>query len=391
MKTLYVVSDNDRLKFIFEEFEEVELAIHLKKHEPEIECDAVILDGGLVHHQQLAEIREWYPNHPIFYKLGHVPSKAIMSNIRTVCEAYHIHLLSEYLDDSQIANDVIDSIFEREREAYPQIISFFGTHSGAGVSTTVFSVAKMLSQRVQEKVVVLSLNPWDPSDYFLNYNGRYLNEIKLDLKMNALNEKKLIESVCYYEEEGFYHLAGNWDVKLQRYFKGEEIYQLIELARRCFDVVLIDAGTHYDNACSTQSYKSSELKFLVTTQEDKGYRCYWRHAFQQMIEPLEGDSSNYMLIINRYMPGVSLINEKDMQKELDMSLLTTIPDQDIRAHLAINQKKLLADEGDNQYRKSIAVIINSIIARANLTKVEIEDDQKKGFLSKLFSRNKAAM
>ena len=187
-----------------------------------------------------------------------------------------------------------------------------------------------------------------------------------------------------------YHLAGNRDVKLQRFYQTEEISHLIEVAKNSFDIVLIDGGSHFDNACYAQSFLSSDLKFLVTTQETKGYRNYYPLVYQQLLEPIKGSPDDFILLINRYRPNYSLINEKDLQEELEMNLLTSIPDQDVIGAVAIKQSEFLYDTGDSDYKSAMETIINTIIGKANLTRDESEQpiDEPKGFFANLFGRKK---
>lgn len=387
MKSIYIVSQKSNLKELFlKDRKFFEVVVRLEDIEPKIECDLLLLSGDRVSLDEISKVRSLYPEIPIFYKLEDITSQQMMKQVQTICEAYNIKLIRERIVDTQLYDHIVYHTFEQEKELSPRTIGFFGTHSGAGVSTTVMGIARDISQRVDEKVLVLSLNPWDPSDYFLNYQGKYLNDLKIDLKTGTLSPKKFSESVYFYEKEGFYHLAGNRDIKMQRYFTVEEVFTLIELAKDMFDLVLIDAGCHFDNACYAQAFLSTDLKFLVTTQETKGYNGYWPYVYQQLIEPIDGSPESFMLIINRYMTGVSLINEKEMKKQLGMEVLATVPEQDVHAYIASEEKKLLYEQGDNGYRRSIHSIGNSIIANARLVNKDVEIEDKKGFLSQLFSK-----
>lgn len=385
---IYLISQNALLKELLASIPEVTFVAQIPKFDTSISCKAIVVDGGIFTYSELKGLRQGYPNIPIFYQIQRVTNELQTKNIQTICAAYEITTLSEYYSAEQVKEDVEEHLFRKSDSRRNQIISFFGTHSGAGVSTTVLNVADLMAQKVNEKVLVLSLNPWDPSDYFLPYKGEYLSDLKIELKNNGLTEEKLQKAVHSYPSS-FYHLAGNRDIKLQRYYHTDEISALLEVAKRVFNVILIDGGTHFDNAAFGQSYKQSDIKFLIATQEPKGFRGYWPHIFHQLLEPIGGKTNEFLLIMNQYIPDISLINEKGISEELDMSLLATIPNVNFYGPMAIAQKKLLHTvTADKEYTLALETIINSIVTRVGLTiKPELQNEQKnKGIFKNLFRK-----
>ncbi|WP_216776813.1 ParA family protein [Metabacillus halosaccharovorans] len=380
-----IVSNEHNYKQQFESYEQIELALVFDKvkddNNTSIQISALVVDGQNIPYTDLERVRDIFPDIPIFYKLNNVTNVISTKNIKRVCAAHKVIAINEHLTPEQVASEIVRLLTDQKGYASNRIISFFGTHSGAGVSTTVLNVGRGLSERIQGKVLVLSLNAWDPSDYFLEYRGEYLNDLKVDLKTKSLTESRLKEALFRYKD--FYHLAGNRDIKLQRYFTNEEIAHLIDVAKEVFDVILIDGGTHFDTACASQAFISSELKFVITNQEDKGYRGYFPHVFQQLLEPIGASKSDFMLIVNKYQPNMSLISENDLEEELEMQKIAMIPDLEVLGPIAIRQKKLLYDlsEGKNAYRKSLESICNLIISEAKLPekKLTSHDSNNKFF------------
>lgn len=380
-----IVSNEHNYKQQFESYEQIELALVFDKvkddNNTSIQISALVVDGQNIPYTDLERVRDIFPDIPIFYKLHNVTNVISTKNIKRVCAAHKVIAINEHLTPEQVASEIVRLLTDQKGYASNRIISFFGTHSGAGVSTTVLNVGRGLSERIQGKVLVLSLNAWDPSDYFLEYRGEYLNDLKVDLKTKSLTESRLKEALFRYKD--FYHLAGNRDIKLQRYFTNEEIAHLIDVAKEVFDVILIDGGTHFDTACASQAFISSELKFVITNQEDKGYRGYFPHVFHQLLEPIGASKSDFMLIVNKYQPNMSLISENDLEEELEMQKIAMIPDLEVLGPIAIRQKKLLYDlsEGKNAYRKSLESICNLIISEAKLPekKLTSHDSNNKFF------------
>lgn len=388
-----VISRDGQYKERFEQIEDIELAVWLDEVKEDyplsVDIQALVCDGNLVTIKELPRLREKFGSIPIFYQVPKTDSSLLLKNIERICTAYQIQVLSEYLNRDQVVQEVFQKLFNREDASKKRIVSLFGTHSNAGVSTTTLNLARAISERVQDKVLVLSLNAWDSADYFLNYDGLYLNDLKVDLEMQKLTPAKLHQALCFYN--GFYHLAGNRDIKAQRYYTSEEIEHLIDVAKENFDLIIIDGGTHFDNACAAQAYVSSNLRFIVTTQEDKGYRGYFPHVFNQLLEPAGGKKEDFMLIINKFEPDISLISEQDLEEELEISRITTIPSMDILGKLAIRQRKLLYDISNDLYRKPLNTVANLIISEGNLTEkpnLTNEEKSNKGLFS-IFSKKRA--
>lgn len=381
-----VLSSVSRYKELLEAEESIASAVISESLE-EMEFDALLIDGKNVSYRELEGIRERFPTTSIFYKLHEVKAEVVTKTITRICVAHKIKPLNEYYTVEQTVKEVVKHLTENDDFASHPIVSFFGTHSGVGVSTTVLNLARAISERVQDKVLVLSLNAWDPSDYFYDYRGMYLNDLKVDLKSKALTKARLHEALHY--QKSFYHLAGNRDVKMQRYFNNEEIQHLIEVAKEDFDLILIDGGTHFDTAVAAQSYLDSNLKFVVTNQEDKGYRGYFPYTFQQLIEPVGGKRDDFMLIINRYQINMSLINEKDLEEDMEMNRIATIPDMGPVGTISMRQKRLMYEDSDNIYRKPIDVISNLIISEAQLTEkpqISAEEEHPKRGMFGLFGK-----
>ena len=387
---LLVISENALYKESFEEIEEISLVVAQPLMREDIDCHAIFLDGETVHVSDLANIRAMYGDIPIFYRMANVQNTYLLQNIIITCNGHEIIPVNEMLTMEQMKDFIAQKLFQSASNKKRRIVSFFGTHSGAGVSTTILNVADLLAKRIDGRVLVLSLNPWDPSDYFLPYKGLYLNDLKIDLHTRSLTDKRLLSSVHQYPDS-FYHLAGNRDIKQQRYFSSDEIDYLLTQAHDLFDVVLVDGGTHFDNACYGQSFLASTMRFLVSTQEPKGYQGYWPHIYEQLLQPLGAKTHDFAFVLNRYAPLNELGTEKDIAEELNMSLITTIPDEGALGSSAITQKRLLSENGvTREYTSALAVLVRAIQHEYELKeKDSFAEEAPKSLFAKLIPRKKA--
>ncbi len=377
---IYVISESKEYKELIESIDEVTNAVTIPKLEEDVDCKAIFVDGESLPVSMLKDLRDLYPSIPVFFHSNNIQNGPMLNHTLKQCSAHQVQHIKEELTKSQAVEDFALYLFRKESLNKKHVVSFFGTHSGAGVSTTIMNVADLLAKRIEGKVLVLSLNPWDPADYFLNYTGRYLNDLKIHLNHQTLSDERLLSSLHHYENS-FYHLAGNRDVKQQRFYSSNEIQYLINRARDLFDVVLIDGGPHFDNSCYAQAFRESDFKVLITTQEPKGFQGYFPHIFEQLIAPLGGRADDYLLVINRFSPQVALATEKDISERLGMPHLTTIPDEGVLGDSAITQKTLLHENvTDKEYVATLLPIVRVIIAEYNLKQNDIQEPiQDKGF------------
>lgn len=383
-----LTNQNHHVKEQFENFSDITLCLVHQDYQREMttDVDVLYLDGSLIETTAFSFLRERYPTAHIFYNMEENLSPSIRTNIEDICHGYTISPLPEHLSLNEAAQHIVNVLNLEKGKTQARIISFFGTHGGAGVSTTVINVARVLGDMATQSILVLSLNPWDKADYFLDYRGKYLDDIRIDLRNKDLTPEKLKKATHHHSS--FYQLGGNREIKLQRWYQPKEIDYLIDVAKETFDLILIDGGSHFDNACYAQAFVSAHIRFLVTTQEDKGYRHHYPLVYNQLIAPFQYSKDDFILLINKYEQNFSLIKDKELEEELEMRSLTNIPDQATVGAIAIHQKTLLYDLGDQAYKAAIQKVSNTIFARAKLTKDESADinNKKQGLFGGLFKK-----
>jgi MinD-like ATPase involved in chromosome partitioning or flagellar assembly len=385
---LGIITNLDGFKHEFENYKNVNVIVRQNVVE-NMFADMLLLINDTIETSELKLVRNMYPDVDIYYVMTDFPGEIEFDKVKAITSAYKIKM-TPVLSDVKSISEHFKSILAKTNKR-KKIFSFFGTHSGAGNSTTVLNTASTIGTMVRPatKITVLSLNPYDSSDYFLNYNGSHLEDIKIELSKD-FDEAKLMNAMCHYKEHGFNHLAGNTlKMKIHDYTE-DEIEHLIKVANRLSDIVLIDGGTFFDNACYAMAYEKADVKFLVTTQEEKGFNSNWKQTYSQMVQHLQGslqtNLKDYLLILNRYNEGVSLIDEKDLSEQMGMALLGTIPDMDMYGPLAIAEKRLLLDVADKHYRKSLESIARSIMGFSQIHEIE-RSDEKRSFFKKLVRRS----
>lgn len=331
--------------------------VHEVKNIVSANYQVVLISDRIVDFELLPYMREKFKNQTLFYLLNR-SSLRISQQIEPVAHAQDINIIYPTQTNTQIIRHM-ESILKPEENADKyRVVAFYGTHPQVGVTSTVMSIASRLGILTGTKIGVLGLNPWNPGDYFFRYNGNYLDELSTQLANKILTPSQLLSSmgIC----NSFHYLAGNRSIKKQFKYYVEEVLFLIELAKEVFDLVLIDAGAHFDNAMSLQALSNSDVNFLITNQQGWGHR-FWTYSFEQIIEPLGFRKSDFLLIINKYQQSAQLLTAKQIAQEYGLPLVRYIADL---GHLGISaerEKLLLLDYNDPEYDKDIYSLAQTLI------------------------------
>ena len=206
-----------------------------------------------------------------------------------------------------------------------RVATFFSAGGNVGLTNTVYSVGLALSKLSNAKVGVLSLNAWDDGSDYLIEAKDFLDTLKPRLAGKKLvDNEDFISRFVEIEANSLYVLAGNRNSRLVRNFTEEEAMYLIDRSQEVFDVVLIDAGGHLDNALSAQAVYSAQYKYSLITQQPKVLKRY-RQMEEDVLTPLLIEKKNIRFLLNKYQEKSYLLDAKKVAKELDLHDIHTIP------------------------------------------------------------------
>ncbi|MBA2176827.1 hypothetical protein H0266_18265 [Halobacillus locisalis] len=344
-----------------------------KKKEQHMPSVLLISDKD-VNPEELSNIQSQHEY--IFYLVTNSYSKPIEKNIRSLCHLNDITLIPPRLTEEQIAERVFTTI-NPEAEKENNVVSFLSTASNIGVTTLTLNVAHSFAKHSKAKIGVLLLNAWESGEVLLpNFTGSYLNDIKGKLSNKLLDSDEEFRAI-FHSYENMYVLGGNRNTRLERLFNKEEISYLIERAKKEFDIVLIDAGSHFDNALMIQVLEESSHKYIVSNQQPKVMN-HWKRVNRTILEPLGYSKEEFMLIINEYNANNSLQNATDITKEFETMLLTTIPWSSYGA-VSEADSKFLYDFNDAPFNESIDHIMKAISRENDIPLEEVVKKRKSLF------------
>lgn len=206
-----------------------------------------------------------------------------------------------------------------------RIATFFSAGGNVGVTNTVYSVALALSKLSDAKIGVLSLNAWDDGTDYLPEAKDFLDSLKPRLAGKQLdNNEEFLKRFVKVEENNLYILPGNRNGRLVRNFKVEEVSYLIDRSQQVFDVVLIDAGGHLDNALSAQAIYEAGHRYAILTQQPKVLKRF-NQLEEDILTPLSIEKKHIRFILNKYQEKSYLLDSKKIAKEKDLQDVHTIP------------------------------------------------------------------
>lgn len=332
--------------------------------------DLILLSEEKVEPDQLYTIRERLKPSRIFYLIKD-GSFTHVKRMKMIADGVGIDLLLPFFSPNEIVDYVVKSLFQAQQEGICPVISFLGASPGVGVTSTILSFANAIADVSEVKVGVLGMNVFNPGLTFFDvYLGEHIDEMKARLTNHLFQTEDLIKSM-HQTKVGFYYLAGNRNIKMQYYYQPHEADYLIDVARRNFDIVLIDAGSYVNSAFTVQALAQADITYLIVDQKPSTIEQFRRTRKEVRIEP-------DFIIINRYKKIDELFSAKEVEAEIGMPLLMTLPDVERYGYSAEMQKKFIYSFQLNEYNSPIQMAARGLLSRYNMPlKANIQNQKTK--------------
>ncbi len=308
-----------------------------------------------------------------------------MRRMKLMCSTHGLIFIPPYFE-GDLVREIEKNLFPHSYEYKKgRSIAFFGTHPGVGVTTIAMGAADYISKKVDGRIGVLNLNPWDEGIHEVE-KGKSLDEIYTAMKNNSLDHDQLFQA--FSKQNEFYTLQGNRDLKKIIYYDYKTISKLIEMSEELFDLVILDVGAHMENALSIQGMLSADMHYLVTTQERKGLFSFAKTQ-EQILDWLKFDPAHFLLIVNKNSEQRSIL-PRTISLKLNVPLLLDIGYLDAEQIEKVENNNKFISEFE-KVEESFSQLAQGIIAEYGLTiKNDVNRNIKaKGILS-LFN-SKAAV
>lgn len=365
------------------QYGQIEAIIQLDKEQADqtsvlTDCSVVLLSDRQIDLFELDGLTARFPDRAkLVYLMSYRNSLESTKEAELVCKRLGIGFIPPKRTAEQIAIELLkrfDSGFSTPEKG-GQIITFYGAIAQAGLTATVLSFAQELSQTVEAKIGVLSLNAYTPGDHFAPYKTSYLNDLYTQIKdTKVLTSAELANQMQPVED--FHYLAGNTDLTKRYRFSSESAQHLISCARQQFDIVLIDAGANSDNNLCIQSLLHADMRVVVTTQQPSALDMW--HRASDLMKRISGFEKGlpFMLLLNKY--NKLLGDMKAFEQQMAVPLLGWLPDLKEEALLCEAERRLLTTIDDAKYRDQLREMGLLLHERFEWPLQQGEADRKRG-------------
>jgi len=288
--------------------------------------DVWIVSDELLDIQEAVALRTCYPHNKFIYLLSNHSDAHAMKTAQSLCAAHGIRYISPYHTPEQVAVRVGSVCFARERQT-SKVIAAIAALPQIGLTSSLLKTAVAIARLSGIRVGVFGLNGWNPGDNGMNYAAKYLDELWGGLQGKQLQAGELRGKMQQIAPD-VYYLAGNRDLKKLYYYHTDGISWLIEKARECFDLVLLDAGSYPDHALAAQSIHSADLLLVQSTQSQQA-KEQWRRLYEHILQPVfHVQDKPAMLVFNRMARSPDMENEKQLSRQLTMPYIGSFPQVD---------------------------------------------------------------
>jgi pilus assembly protein CpaE len=237
-----------------------------------------------------------------------------------------------------------------------------------GATTVAVSTAISLAQTTHLSVGLLDLNLKSP-DIKDNFNiaqaGKSLFSLRPKYSTNSLKASDILDHCYTYTGYKNLHLLlGSHRRDTAGDLTMEQTKNLLEAAKRTFDIVIADVHTFPDNAATVCAIKHADERWIVTQPNYASFKsswadwydCFWRHCGLE--------KSDFSLIVNRSNANHS-IKVSGIGTELGMKVEGVISNViGGRGIKAVNDGvPLLLTENNGFFTKEINLITEQLLGR----------------------------
>lgn len=260
-------------------------------------------------------------------------------------------------------------------EVNNRLFIFHGCDRKVGTTMIAHSIAKMLSNKLPDKkILMISLNGHDDIHYSKN-NGSTIESIKMKVDNNLLSSQDL-EMSCSRDDK-LYVLGGVSGIFEHRNYSPEFPLKILGKALELFDIVVADCGNELDSGLCIGTLKSGGIPVMIMCQNQSTLIRY------ENSKKLYGAIGvNFCIyVINRYSDDdpndVSYIrNRLDIK---DSEVVFTVKDENSYSRLAEIDEQIILEYRCPGFSEDLRDIVFEMMKTAGIAEVKKENAKRKLF------------
>ncbi|GFZ78496.1 hypothetical protein GCM10008018_24970 [Paenibacillus marchantiophytorum] len=268
-----------------------------------------------------------------------------------MCKLMRLDYIQPGRSTAVIADDIrawVDGAGGDQANTQPRgkLLTFVGSTPNIGTTLASFGVAYSLALETSKKVGYLCLNL--KSSKLHRYLGREehvftLDGLRAELKAQSLTPDRLLQ-VCDKPKggHGLHVLYGNMLREQAEFFSPSEIVHLLRVARRSFDICIIEVNAYWDNAATVCGLLEADSRIVATTADIAHFQEDFSRWIKQVgsVFGLQADSFELLAVQTDWHAKHSEFTIKDIRKETQLHLIGQVS-KHADALSRCNQGKLL--------------------------------------------------
>ena len=169
--------------------------------------------------------------------------------------------------------------------------------------------------------------------------------------------------------------------------RADDIYNIIHVAAKAYQWVIVDCGTYYDEGVS-MALNVADTVVLITTPDVTGVRDAFRRI--RNLQVLGVEKERITLVVNRWHKN-AYVSNADISANLGIPIAATVADDPRHVEQAVNEGKIVREvnrrcDAARDIANLVAVLTDEPEEGGAPRGVDAQPSSSGGWLSSLFSR-----
>jgi len=305
---------------------------------------------------RLKQIRQNFPQAAIFV----VSSNQFPQHIVEVMKAGVAEYLVTPINDKVLKNaieDVRSDLASAGQISRGSIYSFISSKGGLGSTVLTVNTACAMAKHKESRVALfdMSFQSGDATVLLDLYPQTTISDIIRNY--HRLDSSFLLAAMTKHAS-GLEFMAAPNNPEDCEAIKAEHISNILNLAQKIFDQVLVDCTSMSINDSNIEIFKASETIFLVTDMSVPAIRNCSRLI--KLLEKLGIDPCRIQVVINRYIKGGTL-SLSDIEKNLNKEIFWMYPSDFKGVVSSINKgEPLMLSHSGSPLAKNVAQFVEKL-------------------------------
>lgn len=280
------------------------------------------------------DVRRNYPDVTMVALADHHDSAAILKAMRAGFKEFIVLPADQALLRSRVHEAAFRQAPEEEKGF---VISLIGSKGGVGTTTLAVHVAAELAGIHRVLLVDLDFSMGDVAP-MLDLTSRDSIVDLVARGTDRLDERMLTSAVVVHRSK-VNVLTTPDDLESAGSVKEEELYNIIDIAARAYQWVILDCGSYMDASVNLGLSVSDQI-VLVTTPDVTSVRDAYRRLRALAVYGIEKD--RVKLVVNRWHKA-AYVSRQDIEQNLGMQVSATIADDPRHVEQAVNEGRIIRE------------------------------------------------